>query len=180
MSLSTQSKKRFLSVREMILFGIFGAVMYCSKLLTDALPNIHLIGMFIMVFTLVYRKKALVPIYVFVLLAGLFSGFAVWWLPYIYIWTVLWGAVMLLPRTLPRKAQYIVYPAVCALHGLAYGTLYAPVQALVYHMSIPSMLAWIAAGFPFDIIHAAGNLALGLLVPTLSSLLWKLENKRIS
>ncbi len=163
----------------MILFAIFGAVMYCSKLMTDALPNIHLIGMFIMTFTIVYRKKALVPIYVFVMLAGLFSGFSVWWLPYTYIWTVLWGITMLLPRSLPRKAQYIVYPLVCALHGLAYGALYAPVQALAYHMGFKAMLAWVAAGFTFDMLHAAGNLALGLLVPTLCALLLKLENKRI-
>ena len=164
----------------MILFALFGAMMYCSKVVMEALPNIHLLGMFIMTFTVVYRKKALIPIYVYVLLEGLFAGFSVWWLPYTYIWTILWGITMLLPRKMPKTAQYIVYPVVCALFGLAYGTLYAPVQALAYHMGFKAMLAWIAAGLSFDALHAAGNFASAFLVPTLSSLLLKLENKRIS
>ena len=33
---------------------------------------------------------------------------------------------MLLPKNMPRKAAAVVYPLVCALHGLAFGTLYAP------------------------------------------------------
>ncbi len=163
----------------MILFALFGAIMYCSKIVMEALPNIHLLGMFIMTFTIVYRKKALIPIYVYVLLEGLFAGFAVWWLPYLYIWTLLWGITMLLPRKMSKTALYIVYPVVCGIFGLAYGTLYAPVQALAYHMGFKAMLAWIVSGLPFDALPAAGNLALGLLVPTLSALLLKLENKRI-
>ena len=55
-----------LSIREMALFSMFGALMYVSKLLMEFLPNIHLIGMFIVLLTVLYRKKALIPIYIFV------------------------------------------------------------------------------------------------------------------
>ena len=78
---------------------MLGALMYCSKIIMDALPNIHLLGMFTMTYTLVFRKKALIPIYIFVMITGLFGGFAAWWLPYLYIWAVLWGVTMLLPKT---------------------------------------------------------------------------------
>lgn len=78
---------------------------------------------------------------------------------------------MLLPRELPRKWAAVVYPVVCSLHGLAFGTLYAPLQALMYGLDWRGMLAWIAAGFPFDLIQAAGNLAVGLLILPLSELL---------
>ena len=70
-----------------------------------------------------------------------------------------------------------VYAAVCALHGLAYGTLYAPWQALAFGLSWEGMLTWIAAGLPFDALHAAGNLAAGLLILPLSRLLKRLEAK---
>ena len=59
-----------LTVREMAVFSMLGAVMYASKVIMDAAPNIHLLGMFIVAFTVVYRKKALYPIYIFVLLTG--------------------------------------------------------------------------------------------------------------
>lgn len=94
-----------LTVREMAVFGMLGAVMYASKFLMELAPNIHLLGVFTIAFTVVYRRKALYPIYVYVFLNGIFSGFASWWIPYLYLWTVLWGAVMLLPKNMPPKAQ---------------------------------------------------------------------------
>ena len=86
------------STREMTVFAMLGAVMYASKMIMEAAPNIHLLGTFITAYTIVYRKKALYPIYTYVILNGLFSGFASWWVPYLYVWTVLWGAGMRLHR----------------------------------------------------------------------------------
>ena len=51
-------KKRKLSTREIVVFAMLGTITFLSKLLMEWAPNIHLVGMFIMVFTLVYRKKA--------------------------------------------------------------------------------------------------------------------------
>ncbi len=139
-----------LTVREMAVFGMLGAVMYASKFLMELAPNIHLLGVFTIAFTVVYRRKALYPIYVYVFLNGIFSGFASWWIPYLYLWAVLWGAVMLLPKNMPPKARPIVYMAVCAAHGFLFGTLYAPAQALLYGLSLQGMAAWIIAGLPWD------------------------------
>ena len=154
---------------------MFGALMFVSKILMEGLPNVHLIGMFVISFTVVYRVKALIPIYVFVLITGLYNGFAVWWIPYLYLWTVLWGVTMLLPKNMPRRVAPVVYCAVCALHGLAYGTLYAPFQAIAFHYSFSQTLAWIAAGFPWDLVHAGGNLVAGLLTVPMIKLLCKLN-----
>ena len=154
---------------------MFGVLMFSSKLLMEALPNIHLLGMFTVLLTVVYRSRALYPIYTYVLLNGAYAGFSPWWLPYLYIWTVLWGVVMLLPKNMPRKAAAVVYPLVCALHGLAFGTLYAPLQALMYGYDWRGMLTWISLGFPMDVLHAVGNLAAGLLILPLSDLLRKLN-----
>ena len=33
-----------LSVREIAVFGMLGALMYASKVLMEALPNVHLLG----------------------------------------------------------------------------------------------------------------------------------------
>ena len=154
---------------------MFGTLMFGSKLLMEFLPNIHLIGLFIMVFTITYRTKALIPIYIFVFLTGIYGGFTIWWLPYLYIWTVLWGITMLIPKKTPVGVKIVVYPIVCCLHGLLYGVLYAPMQALMYHFSFEQTLTWIASGLYFDLLHGAGNLVLGLFVLPLSELLFRLK-----
>ncbi|MBQ4154494.1 MAG: hypothetical protein IJE01_04755 [Clostridia bacterium] len=163
-----------LSIREMVLFAMFGALMFCSKVIMEALPNIHLLGMFTVVFTIIFRKKALIPIYVYVFLNGLYAGFTMWWVPYLYIWTVLWAVTMLLPQKMPKRIACVVYPIVCGLHGLAFGLLYAPVQALFFGLNFEQTVAWVVAGLPFDITHGIGNLAAGILIVPLSELLKKL------
>lgn len=163
----------------MVLFSLFGTMMFCLKIIMEALPNIHLLGMFTMVFTLVFRWKALIPIYIYVMLNGVYAGFAPWWVPYLYIWTLLWGATMLLPKRIPKKAAAVVYPIVCGLHGLAFGTLYAPAQALFYGLNFKGMIAWIIAGLPFDAVHGLGNLFAGMLILPLTELLRKVLRKYI-
>lgn len=168
------AKKR---IAEICILAMFGALMFASKAAMAALPNIHLLGLLTMVCTVVFRAKALFPIYIYVLLEGLFYGFNAWWVPYLYIWTILWGVTMLLPKTMPKKAKCIVYPAVCALHGFLYGTLFSPVYALIMGMNPTQTLAWIAAGIPFDAVHGASNLFLGLFVLPLSELTEKLRRR---
>lgn len=160
-----------LTTKEITVFAMLGAVMYASKVIMEFAPNIHLLGVFTVAFTVVYRKKALYPIYTYVILNGIFSGFAAWWIPYLYVWTVLWGAVMLLPKNMPKKIQPIVYMSVCALHGFLFGTLYAPAQAVLFGLNLKGMIAWIAAGLPYDLIHGVSNFFCGMLiVPIISAL----------
>ncbi|MBQ8209974.1 MAG: hypothetical protein IJZ35_05270 [Clostridia bacterium] len=164
-----------LNVKEIAVFGMLGALMYASKVMMEVLPNIHLLGVFIIAITVVYRKKALYPIYIYVLLNGLFAGFATWWIPYLYIWTVLWGAVMLLPKNMPKKLSPVIYMIVCGLHGLLFGVLYAPAQALIYGLNFDATLAWITAGLPYDLIHGISNLCCGVLIYPLISVLRQSE-----
>lgn len=171
-------KKPFLTPYEIAIFAMLGALMFLSKKLMEWIPNVHMVGMLIMTYTLVYRKKALIPIYLYVLLDGIFGGFNAWWLPYLYIWAILWGVTMLLPQNMPRGLKIVIYPLVCALHGFAFGTLYAPAQALMFHLDWKGMLAWIAAGLPFDALHGLGNLGMGLLIVPFSKLLTMLERRR--
>lgn len=154
---------------------MLGTLMYGSKLLMEVLPNIHLLGMFIVTFTVVYRRKALIPIYVFVFLTGLFAGFSPWWVPYLYIWTVLWGIVMLLPKNMPKKVAVPVYMVTCALHGFLFGTLYAPAQALLFGLDWKGMIAWIVAGLPWDAVQGVSNFFAGALVVPLAALLKKIS-----
>lgn len=160
-----------LTTRELTIFAMLGALMYASKIVMEFAPNIHLLGVFTIAFTVVYRKKALYPIYIYVLLNGLLSGFSAWWVPYLYLWTVLWGMVMLLPQKMPKAVRPLVYMSVCAVHGFLFGTLYAPVQAVLFGFSLEKMIAWMIAGLPWDFLHGISNFFCGvLIVPVISVL----------
>lgn len=174
MGLSRRNSFKYLFY--LVLFPILGGMMYATKWAMQGLPNIHLIGFFIMAFTAVYRAYALVPIYVFVFLCGVFDGFGTWWVPYLYVWTILWAVSMLLPKRLfESKWAYVVCPVISGLFGLLFGVLYAPGQAILYGYDLQQTVAWIGTGFLFDIYHGIGNFAAGFLVPPFALLLFKLE-----
>ena len=149
---------------EMIVFAMLGAIMYASKMIMEVLPNVHLLGTFVVATTVVYRRKALYPIYIYVFLNGLFAGFSLWWLPYTYIWTILWGMVMILPKNMPSKIAPIVYITICSLHGFMFGTLYSVAQAIMFNLDFKGWIAWIIAGIPWDIVQGIGNLFAGILI----------------
>lgn len=165
------------SIKEITLFGLLGTVMFVSKIIMDALPNIHLIGVFIVAITVVFRVKALYPVYIFVFLTGLMNGFGTWWVSYLYVWTVLWGAVMLIPRFENKRLYMAALMAACSLHGFLYGILCSPVQAFFYGYDFKATVAWIIAGLPFDAIHGVSNLICGCLIMPMIKVLKKAKEQ---
>ena len=166
---------------QIVLFASFGTLMYISDILMEILPNIHLIGMFTVTFTVVYRFKALIPIYVYVFLTLLFSGLSPWTLPYLYVWTVLWAVVMLLPRNMKPLVATFVYIAVCGLHGLLFGFLYAPAHILLFAGGDwQQFFTWVIMGLPYDAIHCMGNILAGTLIFPLVTVLKKLPGAVIN
>lgn len=172
------SGKRGITVREMTLFAMFGSLMYCSKILMEWAPNVHFLALFIIALTVVYRWKAIIPLYVFIFLTGLMNGFGVWWIPYLYIWLPLFFLALALPRNMPKPVAVPVYMLAGGLHGILFGTLYAPAQALLFHLNFEKTIAWILAGLPWDAVHAAGNLAACTLAVPMIELLKRLERHK--
>lgn len=160
-----------LTTKEIVLFPLLGTIMFISKLVTEFLPNVHLIAMFTIAFTVVLRKKALIPIFIFILLTGLYGGFSLWWVPYLYLWPILWAVTMLLPIQMKPKTAPLVYMVVSALFGFLYGTMYAPFQALAFGLNFDGMITWIIAGLPWDITHGISNFFVAILtIPVIKAL----------
>lgn len=170
------SKKTKLTIIEITKFAMMGAIMYGLKASMAPVPNIEPVSLFVLVFAAVYRVKALYPIYLYVLLEGIFGGFTVWWMTYLYVWVILWGAAMLLPRDLHKKWYGVmIYMAVLGLYGLLFGTFTSPLSFVYSGPGLDKWIAWIIAGLPYDAIHGAGNFFIGLLAVPLIRLLLRLE-----
>ncbi len=142
---------RAVNVRELVAMALLSALLLGVQVALAALPNIELVSLLVVLYTLFFRWKALLIIYVFVLLEGLIYGFGLWWVNYLYIWAVLWGAAMLL-RNMRATLGWVI---LLAGFGLAFGLLCAipylfiggPGLAVSYYIS----------GIPFDLLHCAGN-----------------------
>lgn len=150
-----------INLKELATFAMLSATMLISKLVLEAMPNFHLLAVFTIAMTVVYRQKALYPIYGYVFLQGLVAGFQSWWVLHLYIWAVLWAVVMILPRKMKPLTATIVYTAVCTLHGLFFGILSAISQAPLFGMGF---IETVISGIPYDLIHAGHNLILGAVL----------------
>ena len=168
--------KRFLTTREIVVFAMLGAVMFVGDIVFEPIPNVHPVTMLTVLYTVAYGKKGIVPFFVYIALQAAFFG-GLWLVPYLYIFPLCYLCTLLVPRKNPLYARQICYTVICTAFGLLFGTLYAPWQALIFIKSfdLKTVFAWIAAGFPYDIIHAVGNFAASLLIIPLSRLLNKIK-----
>ncbi len=161
--MNSKSKNK-LTVYYIVLFPLFAAIMFLSDILLDIAMNVHLLAMLIVAFTVVYRAWALIPIYIYVILYGLFYGFSGWWFGYLYVWPLLWAVIMILPKKLNPKVAATVYAAVAGLHGLLFGTMLAPVNAVMTGFSFEQSVSWIIFGLPADVIHCVSNVLVTFLL----------------
>lgn len=141
--------------------GLATALIFALQIALAGLPNIETVSLLVLLYTLHFRKKTLLILYAFALLEGVWYGFHLWWVMYLYVWTILWGMVMLLSRK-GRRHNALFWAVVSGLFGLSFGFLCSfPYVAtgglkMAYH--------WWLAGLAFDLLHGASNFGLALVL----------------
>ena len=163
--------------RRMAIFALLGAIAFLGDIIFEGLPNIHPVAVLLAAYTVVYGWRALIPLYIYVFLIGFSWGFGAFWLPYLYVWLPLFLLIHLIPRRLPKALRAVLYCLVCVLHGLFFGVLWAPAQALLLGFNYEQTVAWVLAGFTFDILHAVGNALASLLIFPIVRILRMLEKQ---
>ena len=164
--------KNKLSIGEICLFGMLGALTFAAKYAMSALPNIEPVSLMVMLFAVTFGIKALFPLYLYVAMEILFFGLGLWNINYLYIWAILGLAAYLL-RSMEHPLGWAV---LSGGFGLLFGVLCAPVDAFMGGFGY-AISKWVS-GIPFDLAHCAGNffIALALFVP-MRKLLKKLYGK---
>lgn len=151
-----------LSIRDIAILGIYGALMCALQALLSPLPNIEPVSLMILVLASVYGRRAIWSIAVFILLEGLLYGFGLWWFFYLYAWPLLLLLALLLRRVLGRSAWG--HALLSGAFGLAFGFLYA--LLFLAAGGIAGFVATWTAGLLFDLVHCAANIALCLALYT--------------
>lgn len=164
-------KSSKLKIREVVLFGVLGALMFALQVVMSGLPNIEPVSLLVMLYAVTFGWRALYPVYVFVAMEILFYGFSLWNVYYLYVWTILAVAAVLL-----RKMEHpIGWALLSAVFGLLFGALCGIADVFIGGFSYAAA-KWVS-GIPFDVTHCIGNFVIAtLLFAPLRKLLARLYN----
>ena len=147
-----------ISVREVVLFGVLGALPFAAKYAMSFLPNIEPVSLMVMLFVVVFGRKWVYPVYLYVAMEILFYGISLWNINYLYIW-----AVLALAAGCMKKMQHpLGWAILSGAFGLLFGALCGIVDIFIGGFGYAAA-KWVS-GIPFDIAHCAGNFVIALLL----------------
>ena len=147
-----------ITVRELALFSVLGALTFAAKYVMAMLPNIEPVSLMVMLFAVVFGRKCLYPVYLYVAMEILFFGLGLWNVNYLYVWLILAVAAYLLRR----MESPLGWAMVSGVFGLLFGALCGIVDIFIGGFPY-AVTKWIS-GIPFDIMHCAGNFVIALLL----------------
>lgn len=147
-----------LTIRDIALIGVMSATLEVGKLALAYLPNVEIVSLFIILYTLLFGRKCIYAVWAFILMEGCLYGFGTWWIMYLYAWPVL----SFLAWCIRKHAAALPYALLSGVFGLFFGALCA--IPYLFIGGWPMAFTWWVAGIPYDIVHCAGNFVLCLLL----------------
>ena len=103
-----------ISVKDVTQIGIMSAVLIAGKAALSFLPNVEIVTLLIIVYTLYFGKKVFFSIFIFIILDCAVWGFNLWTVMYIYVWPLL--AIMVL--LFAKHRETIFWSIISAFCGL--------------------------------------------------------------
>lgn len=141
---------------ELALMGLLTALLFLGQVFMAVLPNIEIVSLLIILYTLFFGKRVFWMIYGFVFLEGFLYGFGMWFFNYLYLWSVL--ALVCLP--LRQNRSVALWSIVSGFFGLFFGAL-CTLPYLLAGGPAAAFSYWVS-GLGFDITHCIGNLVVCL------------------
>lgn len=148
-----------MKTKDLVILAMLTGVIFAAQVGMAYLPNIEAVTLLVILYTQIYKKKVFFIIFAFVGLEGIFYGFGIWWLNYLYIWPLLALLVLLLGK---KNTSPLFWAIISGAYGLSFGML----CAIPYFFAggVGAGIAYWIAGIPYDITHCIGNVVLCLLL----------------
>lgn len=157
MNSSTWSSK--LTIREITLLPLMGALIFGCKMALYALPNINVNAVLIILCAIFFGWKGMFSVGIYVMLEGLVNGFHIWWFGYLYTWPLLLAVAMLFRRS----RSPLFWASLAAIFGLVFGPLMY-LEYFAINGGWEMFAAMWVSGIPYDLAHCGGNFVLTLLL----------------
>lgn len=147
-----------ISAKDIAQIGIMSAALSAGKFMLSFLPNIEIVTLLFILYTIYFGKKAIFSAFVFIALECMIWGFGLWVIMYLYIWPGLVCATLMFRN----KESAFLWALFAGIFGLAYGGL----CSLTYFITsgINAGISWWIAGIPFDIVHGVSNFIITLIL----------------
>lgn len=147
-----------MKTKDIVIIGLLSSILFSVQVGLAFLPNVELVTLLIILYTVTVREKTIYIISVFILLEGLFYGFGLWWINYLYIWFILFFIT-----TVFRKERSSLLWAI--ISG-AYGFLFGALCSIPYFFigGFQTAFAYWISGIPFDLAHGFTNFLLALFL----------------
>lgn len=146
--------------RELIIIVLLSSIITVSKMFLSFLPNIELVSMLLIVYTLVFKKKAIIIALLFILIEGLIYGMGLWWFSYAFVWPILIMLTLMFMKI--NKENFTLWSIFSGFFGLIFGMLFALPYIFLNDLSF-AVAYWIK-GIPYDLIHMVGNYLIMMLI----------------
>ena len=144
--------------RDIALCGVMAAMLELGKLALNAIANVEVVTLLVLLFARHFRWRVFPAVLVFVGLECLVWGLGPWSLSYLYIWPLLATLGLVF-----RKQESPLFWAILAgFFGLCFGLLCAFNSLLTggFYYAV----TWWVSGIPYDLIHGAANFVIALVL----------------
>ncbi len=147
-----------LSLEMIVYLGMLTAVLEAGKMALNYLPNIEVVSLLLILYSLTLGWKTIYVAVVFTILECFVWGFGLWTISYFYIWP---GLVVV--TCLCKKYEGVWFWSIFSgMFGLFFG-VFCSVVYLFLGGPKTAFASWVS-GIPFDLIHCAGNFVLMLIL----------------
>lgn len=144
--------------RSLARMGVLTALLFTGQVIMSFLPNLEIVSLLIILYTIFFGKKVFWMIYGFVFLEGFLYGFGMWWFQYLYIWSILAVVVLLLRN----NTSALFWSIISGFFGLSFGAL-CTLPYLITGGPAAAFSYWVS-GLGFDLTHCIGNVVLCLVL----------------
>ncbi len=149
-----------MGVKRLVRIAMLGAALYVAQLALAVLPNVELVSLLIVIFTLLFKRDAIYVCLVYVMFTGFQWGFGLWWATYLFVWPLFAIVVNRLAGVIGENWQ--AWSFVLGVFGLAFGALFA--IPYIFVISPKYALTYWIAGIPWDITHCVANFVLATVL----------------
>ena len=147
-----------MKVKELVIFSFLTAILFVGQIALAPIPNVEIVSLLVVIYTKVFRKKVFFIIYGFVLLEGLMYGFGIWWMMYLYIWSIL--AIVVL--CFHKQNSAVWWAIITGIFGFTFGALCSIPYFFI--SGVHGAVAYWVSGIPFDLIHGCSNIVVTLVL----------------
>lgn len=147
----TKNKSSLFLIQDIATIGMMVAMLEAVKFSLQAIPNVELVTLLIILFTLYLGPKMLLAVWAFAGMECLIWGIGLWTIMYLYIWPIL----VLLTLLFRKSKSMWPFVFLATLFGLFFGAL---CSIPYFFIGGPKMaFTWWISGIPYDILHGISN-----------------------